>query len=599
MTFANPGEMVSFAIKNKLPEWQTKLFAKYRNEIQVHSKGQLFYKIDRLFPNEDPRSKDHRLLSFEPVTKSSFNKAVTNIMRIFHNSSYDCYVSEETTKIITENNFDNKNLFSYFLEQWSTWALALDPNSLVVVYPPEFMKDKSFNQVTFVSSEHIVYFDHDTFIFKSEEESVTEQVVQSVSIQNERFWDNGLKMFNIRETAVNSYNEVIKTRFVRTVYHAFIQNKFYRIEQPLEGEVYDVITYDLPMKIPPVCFSGGMKAEKKLYESFLSPFVPFGNLALLQHSQHTAVNFMFSFPRMSEVQSECENQLCKDGYVDCDVSVLHPDGSMPCPNCHGSGYHAVQTPYKIYVKKQNNNGPEQDVKTMMETPSVEFYQPPTDTLKYSKQEWQDYLTKAEMSVFIDQKIETGNVESAKKVELDMNEFYGFLSRIAKVFYNDLRFVIQCFENYTVPNPPKVSVIIPFSFAILTEDEAFEALNKILTSNAPDVIKGNRVESFILKFVSASSPVKKAYNVLKQVDLLLLKNDSQISTLKSNNIVTGEQWSIHTFSYPLLMQMYSKDENLFEQDIATVAKQLNTELALYKPEEEPSLTTALQNKFKIV
>ena len=100
-------------------------------------------------------------------------------MRIFGNSSYTCEASEETIQLITAHTFDDKNLFSYFLEQWVSTALACDANSLLVVYPPDFIKDKTFDQVLFVSSSNIIYYDNDTFIFRSEEESEVKYDVES------------------------------------------------------------------------------------------------------------------------------------------------------------------------------------------------------------------------------------------------------------------------------------------------------------------------------------------------------------------------------------------------------------------------------------
>lgn len=596
MIFIDDDALVSFVTKAQLPDWQTKLFSKYRNEIQVHSKGQLFYKIDRLFPNENPLSKDHRLLSFEPITKSSFNKGITNIMRIFGNSSYTCEASEETMKVITEHNFDDKNLFSYFLDQWVSNALALDPNSLIVTYPPDFIKDKTFDQVIFIKSDNIVYFDSDTFIFRSEEESDVKYEVETIRINNEIFFDTSINSLNLRETVANSYSEIITTKFVRTVYHAFVQDKFYRIEQGIENpNAYTLTTFSMPFATPPVIFAGGMRAENRTYESFLATFVPFGNLALLQHSQHTAVNFIYSFPRMSEIQSPCENELCHNGLVDCEVSEIFPEGKCPCKVCRGTGYTSVQSPYKTYVKRYDPTGLTEDNKALLEADDVKFYTPDVGILNYSKEEWKDYLEMAEMAIYVQQKVQTGNVESAKSKEVDLTELYAFLMRIAKTFYDRLRFVIQQFENYTVSNPAQVTVNIPFSFAILSEQEAFDALNTILSSNAPSIIKGNQVETFILKFVSQSSPIAKAYNVLKLVDVLLLKNDNEISTLKANNIVTAEQWSIHTFSYPVLMQMYEGNRDLFDQEAERIAEQLNLQLQQYKPPAS-ALASALQNRF---
>jgi hypothetical protein len=192
-----------------------------------------------------------------------------------------------------------------------------------------------------------------------------------------------------------------------------------------------------------------------------------------------------------------------------------------------------------------------------------------------------------MAIYVQQKVQTGNVQSAESKQIDLDELYSFLLLVAKTFYNNLRFVIQCEENYLNGSPIDVSVNIPFSFAIVSEDDAFTALNTILTSAAPDIIKGNQVENFILKFVSENSPVRLAYEVLKLVDPLLLKTNNDINLLKSNNIVSSEQWVTHTFAYPTLLRMFVENRELFDMnEIPDIADMLTNELKSFAPTDTP-------------
>jgi hypothetical protein len=600
MQFTSDEQIVSFATKTKPPDWQTKLFTNYRQEVQIHYKGKLFYKLDRLFPNEDDMSKGNRIISFEPVTRGSFRKGISNIMRIFINSSFTAQASDKTLKEITQPVYDDKNLFSYFLDKWVNIALGNDPNSLIVIYPKDYAEKNGIEQIGFVASENIIYFDNETFIFRCLEESeVKHEIKQTYLCQIKKFYDKSIHSYNFidqeqyRQVVDNSYTQEIETKFTRTIYHVFSQNKFYRLEQDkTDTSIYQIDEYTLEnFTDPPVRFVGGLKGEMGLYESFLSAFVPFGNLALIQHSQHTAVNSIFSFPRLSEVQTPCDNPACKGGKIACDDC---PEGEDTCPYCNGTGFRAIQSPYKTYVQQYDPSGLQDNAVATMDM--VRYYTPPEGVLTYSKNEWKGYLEMAEMAIYVQQKVQTGNVQSAESKTIDLDELYSFLLLVSKTFYNNLRFVIQCEENYLNSSPIDVSVEIPFSFAIISESDAFEALNTILSSAAPDIIKGNQVENFILKFISQTSPVRLAYEVLRLVDVLLLKTDNEINLLKSNNIVTSDQWATHTFAYPVLLQMYMVDRSLFDDNnIQAVADQLKEKLKAFTV-QPTGLTQNLMTKF---
>lgn len=201
---------------------------------------------------------------------------------------------------------------------------------------------------------------------------------------------------------------------------------------------------------------------------------------------------------------------------------------------------------------------------------------------------------AETAVYIQQRVATGNVESAKSKEIDRDDLYSFLSRVGQCYFNRLRFVLQTFENYISTNPVQVSVVVPYSFAILSEGEAFEALKDILTSNVPVMLKANQVEGFINKFVSQSSPVRKFIDVLKIVDPLLYHTNSEIASFKANNIVTNDQYATHVFSYYVLQNMLFNDRDLFLQDTQQIVDKL---IEAIKPMIPPPVQT-LNERFRL-
>jgi hypothetical protein len=597
MKFNNFEEIVAFVKRGvKLPDWQKQLYSKYSKEVKVHSKGELFYKIDRLFPNEHKNSKEHRVLSFESVTKGSFWKGVNNVQQIFQNSSYTVSANEKTIEFISADNFEGQSLFSFFLEKWCQTALPEDPNSLIVVYPFEFMKrGKTFNQVLFIPSEHICFQDNETIMFISEEESEKKYSLKTTRIETKVVFDQSVNDLNLVESAKDTFAGTLECEFIRKVYHVFTMDGFYSFEETEKGSGNFNYYYYLHEKnFLPCIKAGGRDTGKGIFESFFSVFVPFGNLTLLQHSQHTAVNFIFSFPRMSEIEIPCDAFGCNSGRILVEASTEYPEGYKLCAQCGGSGYKTNQTPYKIYRKRLEPNTMNEDVaRAVLNADDVKYYTPPTDVLNYSKQEWRDYLELAEGTVYVSQKVKTGNVESAASKEQDFKDRYNFLSTIAKVFYSRLRSVIQFYENYMNDSPVTASVNIPYSFAIVSEGEALDTLQGILAGTAPVIIKANLVENFINKYVSQNSPVKKMFAVLKRVDLLLFYTDLQLAAQKAAGIVTAQQWAIHVFSFPALAKMYNDDKTLFEKSEADIEDLLMNEIEPLFPNTSDLKTSLLE------
>lgn len=179
-----------------------------------------------------------------------------------------------------------------------------------------------------------------------------------------------------------------------------------------------------------------------------------------------------------------------------------------------------------------------------------------------------------------QKTETGNVEAAKSKEIDREELYSWLSNISKVLYGNLEMFLQYLENYVNASPIKVSVEKPFSYAILTESEAFESLSTMLSSSVPVPIKANQIDNFANKFISESSPVKRALQILKKFDLLLYYSSEDVMNIKGNGFVNQQMCQKHTLAYPILMQMYELDKTLFDLEDEQIIVKLSTEVDKY-------------------
>lgn len=577
-------QLVKIIQEEKTPEWWRDYASQIAYNLQVHTKGLMFDKITGLYPNEHPDSQKHCINSYESITKGSIWKAINNIIRVFNNSSYNIQISDKTRKVIEEYQDSEGSLFSQFLEDWIKNAVATDPNGICVVYPLDYTDDL----YRYVCWNDIIKIDDDVLIFIAAGESEKKYEFKDEQYAKEVFIDYEYAKEgqpNVRTVTTRTYNRRLETNYVNTVYHVFTKTHFIRFYKNDPGDKefqYDFYKHPKELTTLPYFENGGVEIEKDLYESFVQAFVPFGNLALMSHRNQRAIDLMHAYPKMSEVQQSCDDCNGK-GETTCET------GWETCKSCNGSKYVTIQSPYKVYRKVQDSFDVDGKV---FSTPSVEYYSPPTGPMEFTNKQWASYLSKAEEAVFVQQKTDTGNIESAKSKAIDREELYSWLANISKVLYGNLQMFLQYLENYVNASPIKVTVEMPYSFAILTESEAFDALNVMLLSPSPVILKANQIDSFVNKFVSESSPVKRAMHILKKYDLLLYYSSDDVAALKGQGTVSPKMVTQHTLAYPVLLQMYELDKTLFDLEDEQIIVKLSAEVDKYDLTKD--LRTSLLN-----
>jgi hypothetical protein len=596
--------LIKTAREQKIESWKVDYYRRIAKDLQVHTKGQLFTKVDTLFPNESPDSKAHCIATYEPITKSSIWKGINNLSRIFSNSSFSFDVGEDLSQWLQDYQHDGMGLLNYFLEMWLHKAIAEDPNGLFVVYPPDYAEENDICPIQFVRSELIratgKLADGTQFVaFVSEHDSVVKYTMEHVCTKREVFYDDTIDRMNARTLTETTYNKRLEIKVQKGVVHLFTADGFlvYDEEQP-NGEVkYTLHDFPETMSAIPIFPGGGNiadKADVPLYESFVHPFVPFGNLALLQHRNHRAVDLQFSYPRMSELQTPCDK--CQGGKIKGRKTTANPTGLKNCTTCNGTGWTTVQSPYKVYSRKYDPT--DEGENKHLQVKPVEFYAPDVGVINYSKDAWRDYLKMAEEAVFIMQKVYTGQVQSKESKEIDLDDMHAWLLNISRTYYGNTRHLLQALEEYMSASPVTVSVEKPYSFAILTEEMAFVVLTDILASDAPVYVKANRVEDFVHKFVSKNSPIVRALAILKQYDTLLFYNTKEIQTFKAAGTITQEMWTNHILAYPVLVQLFNVDPTLFDQTDAVIITKLDAQIkAMNIPAPGSTFRSAIQQQLQ--
>jgi hypothetical protein len=572
-------QIVSIIEKPRMPQWWLDYAAQIAYNLQVHTKGLLFDKITGLYPHEHPDSNKFVVQSFEPITKGSIWKAINNIIRVFNNSSHNVDISDTLKTFLEDYDKNEGSFFSQFLDSWIKYAVAEDPNGICVVYPQEYAPDDFYRYVCY---SDIIAITDDFLVFKSYSESEIKMEFTDLTYCNDFFMDftdpltgeaTDTPQPNWKHNVVKSFNRRLKTTYLNPVYHVFTKEVFVRVFKPDPSDTeysYEFETFKKPLDTLPYFQAGGVEIAKNVYESFVQPFVPFGNKALIADRNKRAVDLMFSYPRMSEVQQPCDD--CKgSGWQD----TIQSHGT--CKTCRGAKFITPQSPFKVYRKVHDSFDADGKV---FSTPAVDFHTPEVGILNYAAEQPDSYLEKAEEAVFVQQKVKTGNVEAAKSKQEDKEGMFAWLFNIAKVFYSNLELSLQYMENY-LGTGYTAAVEKPYSFAILTESEAFEALTVLLTSPAPIFLKASQIDNFVSKFISESSPVKRAVEILRQFDPLLYYSDDAIAQYKGMGGVDQKILLKHIYAYPVLMKLYSEDPELFDKKDANIITMIQSEVDTYE------------------
>lgn len=553
--------------QGEIPQYKVHYFEKIKKQLQVHTEGKIFTKVINVFKNEEQESTNFVVDTYESVTKGSIWRGIDNIARIFNNTGFNITGDKDTIQALSDSNF-----FNDYIEDFIGTSTAKDPNS-VQVWIKRGSGEESGEQLwesEFIETQFIRLINDNEIAFIDVENSdYTIEVDKSYIGATNSVYDDA----NRRVT--KSYFEGVKYNFgdkIRIIYIS--RNQYIQIDK--KGKEAEVTIENFPntLRHPYTC-TGVQEIAEGVYDSAVAPFIPFGNHALIQHRTYRSVEALFGYPRMSEVELPCEN--CVRGEEACDISDEYPTGLKTCSKCKGTGSLSLQSTFKIYKRKLFPDAPELNANIK----PVEFFTPDSAILQYNAKAWKETLQMGEDAIYIQQRVETGNVESAKSREKQLESMYSWLGRISSVIYNNIQDAIN---NYCAITDSGIATVEkPMSFAIMSELEAFDYLNKIVTTDAPIFIKTSHIENFLNKYISKTSAVIKIVDILKRVDPFVFYTQGDLQALSDSGVINDQDWRVHAYAFPLLMQMYTRDPEMLLKDYNTIETQLMTSIdAKVKP-----------------
>lgn len=503
--------------------------------LQVHTKGYFYKDIITAYESDDPKAIGHVVKTFRPITKGSIWKGVDNISRIFHKTGI---IANGDLK--TRLELDKMGFFNDYINDFINITCTKDPNAVSVWLKTEDgYKDHRIIETDYIKykTDNAILFVHPDTKYKASKK--TETVKEHVIPVGE------IKTFIDPKYIYISENQYIILVPVKEENQTYIQWEIFDFKKPI---------------VPWV--KTGINETSGLCESPLAPFLPFGDYALLAHRTLRAVDSMFSYPRMTELVQKCTR--CKGSTQEpCDRTEDNPRGFRKCTVCEGKGSLSIQSVYKIYNREINKEDPQ----NTLSVPSVEFHTPPVEVLKYNKEAWKEYLSQAETAIHISQRVETGNIESAKSKEYDYQAMYSWLDRISNDIYPNMQTSLN--QGCILNDLDELQLEKQISFAMLTEFEAFQYLQAIINSEAPIFFKTNQVEDFLNRYISKSNPIHKIVSLLKKVDIFCFYSKKELQQMSDSGIIDDQDWKINAYAYPLLMRMYTIDPEVIKNEEKTL------------------------------
>lgn len=385
-----------------------KIACSHADDMAVHMYGDLPYKIlNRVRPREDPETKAYRLQSYETITKSTADKALSIVAKIFNPSLYSIRFEEGNEKADLLEDYANED-YPYcgsvvnYIHEVGLRKMIADPNGVFVVKPSQYPQDQTVRVqpiIKIYGSKNIWFKDLESYLIF-------------------------IRCQNIKDTLVYYFEWYDKTQIIE--FAAYVAN-------PQSLVITETISYQTGF-LPVWELKGNTEVQDdgtEIHKSFFEPAVSFWNKAINHESDLDGAYINHMHPIRTELTTECDfvqdRQRCKDGYI---INALNGDRSI-CPGCGGSGYKSVKSPFGVYridpstISKDSGAG----------IKAVEYITVPVEPTKMLEQRIETLLEKGLYALNMDIVNKIGENQSGKAKVIDRGELYDFLYKIASVIFD--------------------------------------------------------------------------------------------------------------------------------------------------------------------
>ena len=534
---------------------------------------------------------DYRLANFQPITRASFNTAISNIIEVAnHIFVGELNVDERTENFISDfeieiagKTFD----FDEFIIDFVGKQVEGDPNSAIVAYPVH-------NTTEFIPS-----YDAELPDFNDQINESVNLEIRTVPSKDIHYVTDKDILFYMGEWKVS--DEKGESKYEPYFFHLNkdYTNVIYPVETAdgIEYSIYQMYANELtsaPFRIigHNVSFDVMDGEMIKFYESTYNGAVAIMNEVLVVKSDSGICDTRFTYPQTIVQFQACNNTACvtcvDEDSKFCGLKVNYTDDEdcSLCSTCNGTGKIAPDTTplgSHIYVKADLFDDEGRFI------PPITYITPPLQTTEYLDSKWRADFELGRKALFLLNQNMTN--QSGVSKSYDIKEKVSTIKGAVNNIYAIKQKMMNVIQEF-LQGDGNIEFIMPQDYNIRTSSDITEELKE--AKDTTSVYKAELTKDLLLKKLGASAEVRKMVLFLEKIDKLFGYNQEQVVSAKAiyGNALTVRDQLIHDKGLAILQEIQRSFEDpadflgLSDEELM---ERFDTILTTFLPVEVQNLT----------
>mgnify|MGYP000861092691 CR=1 FL=1 len=524
----------------------------------VHTRGILPSDlIERRRPYEDKRIQKYRKANYEPITKDPFNRALTNLQRIFSKAAVTITFKQEDLKNYLESHNFGGVSFDTYMNRVVLRRMIEDPNGFLVWWPTAVPaeNERLEPQPMLVLGKQIRHINDEVFSFLSPEKS---EVMVTSKTGNAR---------RIRAMEGEVYYIITTNDYFKLVQYGDIEKRRFRIEPHYSHKLGRI----------PVLILGGEETghinprngeEDVWLCSFFGPAVPYANEAIRQFSDHQGVMITSAFPIREMEPINCTNSKCKGGYISELDEDTRKTSRKECETCHGKGTIVPPSPYGTLLRpKRDDLGGDGSADPV---PALRYISPDVEILKYSGEYWQTLVGKTEKALNL---LFVEEPQSGVAKTIDREDKLSTLDRIGINVYQNLyhrsAVIVGQLRNLSTKDEDVV-VALPPTFISKTEQDLLAEIDSYRKGSVNPMFTSMSMQQLVNKSFPGDVVAQRMIKVLTWYDPLFSYTTQEKMDMEAAGMIDVQTLRRSQFAYTALARLVEeKGADVLEKDRKTV------------------------------